>query len=626
MVETRRQSLWRTPPAIIAVLLMIIGVCLLLTSQASAAPSAGGTPTISVSTIQVGVGGQGTAELVVSGVPSAGIGSWTVDVSYNSGVVSVADCTGLLGGVCNANLGPSLMRVVGATAGGIFTTSTLATITFTCNALGTSVTGLSVSLLADTDISDPQEYSPIVINGSVVCVELPDTPTPVPADTPIPRQRTDTPVPRRATDTPAPGEPADTPVPGQPTNTPAPGETPDDSEPTPATGTPEGTPDATPSPTLTSEVLGVTTPGASSGDGAAPDNVRQPPAADAAAAVRPDTTSAVMRMGDVSTDPRVIATNIILAIILLCILLGASALFNDTIDLNRDELERRLDWFMTPFHMIGAGINWVAGTIHIPERVQRILAPMGILLLIGAVYSFNEPVGFDERGLLLFLSLIISIGVLTYIFEGGMAIMSRDRYHVPSGVKIFPLAILIALGFVLISRIVNFEAPIMFGFVAVATALAVSRLSDEQEAATAAIPTAILLIAALIAWALIGPLRDAASDSSAWYASLPSETAALIFAGGVEGVLFAMIPVQFSDGYPIWRSLRWVWLGLSLTAAFVFSWVILNPAATEFDALIEGRVLTAIGLVSAYAIVVIAIWAYFSFRSRSGTAQPVAAD
>ncbi len=614
MANRRTRPFWNTPPAFIAALMVIIAVWVMLTSQASAAPLAGGTPTVSVGTIQVGVGGQGTAELVVSGVPAAGVGAWTVDVTYNSGVVSVSECTGLFGGVCNANVGPSLMRITGASAGGIFSTTSLATITFTCNALGTSTTGLNVSLLADANIGDPQEYAPIVINGSVACVDLPDTPTPVPP--------TDTPVPQEPTDTPVPGQPIETPVPAQPTDTPAPSETPADGEPTPPTGTPE----ATPSQTLTSEVLGVATPRGPSGDGGAPDDVRQPPAADAAAAVRPETTSAVMRMGDVSTDARVIGTNIILAIILLCILLGASALFNDTIDLNRDELEQRLDWFMTPFHVLGAGINWVADTINIPERAQRILAPMGILLLIGAVYSFNEPVGFDESGLLLFLSLIISIGVLTYIFEGGMAIMSRDRYHVPSGVKIFPLAIVIALGFVLVSRIVNFEAPIMFGFVAVATALAVSRLNDEQEAATAAIPTAILLIAALFAWALIGPLRDAASDSTAWYASLPSETAALVFAGGVEGVLFAMVPVQFSDGYPIWRSMRLVWAGLAFVSAFVFSWVILNPAAKEFDALIEGRVLTAIGLVSAYAFVVIAIWAYFALRSRSGPAQPVVAD
>ena len=624
MADTRTQSLWSTP-ATVAALLVIIGVCSLLTSQALAAPSAGDSPTFSITTINVGLGSQGTANVIVNGMPAGGAGAWQMDITYDSSIVSAAGCSAFAG-TCNSTFGPQTIRVVGSAIGGAPNGTALASLTFSCNTLGFSALQLSEALVSDTTLGNPTKFSPTLISGGVNCIDLPDTPTPVPTNTPVPRRPTDTPVPGRPTDTPAPGEPTDTPVPGQPTNTPAPGETPDDSEPTAATDTPEETPDATPSPTPILEVLGaVATPGGSSGDGGA-DTVRQPPAADAAAAVRPDTTSAVMRMGDVSTDPRVIATNIILAIILLCILLGASALFNDTIDLNRDELERRLDWFMTPFHVIGAGINWVADTIKIPERLQRILAPAGILLLIGAVYSFNEPVGFDDRGLLLFLSLIISIGVLTYIFEGGMAIMSRDRYHVPSGVKIFPLAIVIALGFVLISRLVNFEAPIMFGFVAVATAIAVSRLNDEQEATTAAIPTAILLIAALVAWALIGPLRDAASDTSAWYASLPSETAALIFAGGVEGVLFAMIPVQFSDGYPIWRSMRWVWLALSLTSAFVFSWVILNPAATEFDALIQGRVLTAIGLVSAYAIVVIAIWAYFSFRARSGPAQPVAAD
>ncbi len=167
----------------------------------------------------------------------------------------------------------------------------------------------------------------------------------------------------------------------------------------------------------------------------------------------------------------------------------------------------------------------------------------------------------------------------------------------------------------------------MFGFVAVATALAVSRLDYDQEAATAAIPATLLLIVALVAWVVLGPLRDAAADSTSWYASLPSETAALIFAGGIEGVLFAMIPVQFSDGYPLWRSLRWVWVLLSFVSAFVFSWVLLNPAAKEFDALLEGRVLMVLGLVVAYAVGVALIWGYFTLRSRgAGPAQPLAAD
>jgi hypothetical protein len=340
----------------------------------------------------------------------------------------------------------------------------------------------------------------------------------------------------------------------------------------------------------------------------------------------PKTTTAVLRFGDVSTDARVIGTNIVLAIVLLCVLLAASALFNDTIDQNRDELQRRLDWLLTPLRAIGAAINWVAGAIRIPERMQRVLAPLGIVLLTGVVYSFNEPPSFDERGLLLFLSLVISIGALTYIFEGGMALMSRNRFHVPAGVKVFPLAVVIAVCFVALSRLVNFEAPIMFGFVAVATALAASRLSAQQEAVTAAVPMTALLVVALLAWALLGPLRDAAADSDSWLASLPSESAAMIFAGGIEGVLFAMVPVQFSDGYPIWQRLRWLWLAVAGVAAFVFSWVLLNPAAREFDALIEGRVLTAIGLVGAYALGVALIWAYCYLRSRGAApAQPVSA-
>ncbi len=48
--------------------------------------------------------------------------------------------------------------------------------------------------------------------------------------------------------------------------------------------------------------------------------------------------------------------------------------------------------------------------------------------------------------------------------------------------------------------------------------------------------------------------------------------------------------------------------------AFLFSWVILNPEAKEFDALLEGRVITVLGLVGAYALSTVAVWAFFLLR------------
>jgi hypothetical protein len=56
--------------------------------------------------------------------------------------------------------------------------------------------------------------------------------------------------------------------------------------------------------------------------------------------------------------------------------------------------------------------------------------------------------------------------------------------------------------------------------------------------------------------------------------------------------------------------------------AFLFSWVILNPEAESFSALLEGRVILVFGLVLAYASLTVGVWAYFLYtkRSRSGPA------
>ena len=97
-----------------AIALAIVALAFLMVPSGSAGP-AGGAPTVSVSTIQVGLGGQGTASLVVSNVPPSGVAAWTVDISYNGGIVSVVDCTGLVGGICNQNFGDQLMRVAGST-------------------------------------------------------------------------------------------------------------------------------------------------------------------------------------------------------------------------------------------------------------------------------------------------------------------------------------------------------------------------------------------------------------------------------------------------------------------------------------------------------------------------------
>ncbi len=608
-----------------AVLLLVIAISagLFQDSGAEAAP-AGQLPctsppcaTVSIDSTTSYVGLPAVVNLNVSNIPPSGLGSWTVDIGYDGTVLSVLDCAPVNGGICNPTFSTFIIRVTGNSAGGRHGSTVVGNITFQCERESVANLILSLELLADTTLGNPQLIPATVVNGTVTCsggapppppTAVPPTDTPRPADTSTPRPAN--------TNTPRPG---DTPrPPDTPTDTPANTATSEPAQqtetalaPSPTEG-PSPTLVPSPSPEPTSEVLGIVDPGSSNGGPG--DAAREPSILSAAAAVRPETTTAITSMFDVSTEPEVIATNIALALFLLIVLLVTSSIFNDTIDQNRAEVEARADWLVAPFRLFGNVMGQIASAFRIPRVAQRALAPLFILVLASVIYSFNEPViGFNETSALLFFSLLISVGILTYIFEGGMALISQFRYKVPSDVKLFPIAIVIAIAFVILSRIVGFQAPIMYGFVAVATMLSASRLRDSHEATTAAIPALVLLGVSLLAWALIGPLRDASASSASWYASLPSETAAMIFAGGVEGLVFAMIPVKFSDGWPIFRSLKPVWAVLFIVPAFVFSWAILNPAASDFDALIQGRVLTVIGIVGAYTAAVVAIWVYFNF-------------
>jgi hypothetical protein len=201
--------------------------------------------------------------------------------------------------------------------------------------------------------------------------------------------------------------------------------------------------------------------------------------------------------------------------------------------------------------------------------------------------------------------------------------MTSRRYGVPAGVRIFPVALVIAIGFVVLSRLVDFQAPIMYGFVASTIVLASHAMDDRQSAASVAVPAIALLVLSIGAWLLLPPLRDLTDADSEWWTYLPGEVAAILFVGGIEGLLFTMLPVQFTDGAKIWKSLRWLWFPLFAIPAFLFAWVILNPEAKEMDALAQDRVIVAMALIGAYALIAITTWAFFFMRHRAHTRSAV---
>jgi hypothetical protein len=329
---------------------------------------------------------------------------------------------------------------------------------------------------------------------------------------------------------------------------------------------------------------------------------------------RPETTGGLLSIDDLPTDARSIGTNLVLAIIMILVLLFSSTLFNETIKEHRIHFDQIMSQIAAPFAFLRSGL----AASPLATSGGQIFGSVAVLLLTGLIYTFNEPdAGFSDETLLLFASLVIGIGILTYVYEGGQVLVTSRRFHIPSAVRLFPAALAIAGVFVLISRLVDFQTPFVFGFVASAVILTGTEPDTKQTGQAVFVPALALLAVSIGAWLLMPVFRDATSAGDSWWAYLPGEVAAVLFAGGVEGLLFQMVPVRFTDGSKVWAWHRLAWLPLFAIPGFLFWWAIINPEAERLGTLTDGHVLAAIVMIGLYALAAVATWAFFYFRHRA---------
>lgn len=319
---------------------------------------------------------------------------------------------------------------------------------------------------------------------------------------------------------------------------------------------------------------------------------------------------------EISTDPEVIGTNIFLALFVIFAFLFTSTLFNQTLHENRREIEGWVGRFFTPFRRVTSLVERRYGMVA--ERrpwVQRLAGPAIILVLTGLIYGFLSPdFGFNTKSVVLFVSLVVGVGAITYLYEGGQALFTTRRFRLGAGVKLYAVALAIAAGCVLLSRLVDFQPGFLYGFVASYTLLAPVALDRRQSGQIVFFPAIALLALSVVAWLLVIPLREVTQGSDAWWVALPEGAAVAVFVVGLQGLFFNMIPLSFMDGAKIAEWNRLLWFLMFGAAGFLFWHVLLNQEGAYLDALPEKRVIGALSLLAFYSIVTLATWAYFRGR------------
>ena len=321
-------------------------------------------------------------------------------------------------------------------------------------------------------------------------------------------------------------------------------------------------------------------------------------------------------------DPNVIATNLGLTALFVLLFALTAEVFNSTIDAHRDEIH---GWwgrlvagplrFLAPVAVVDARL----GSLAASGRAGSLAQVAVVLVAIGVIYGFlSTDFGLNEKSLLLLAAIVLSIGFLTYLVEGGSSFIARRRYGARSSVRLYGTAILVAIACVLISRLGSFSPGIVYGFVASSVILAPIALARRDEAMLVVLPALALMAVSLAAFVLLGPASSSVTSGS-WQGSFVQTILAIVFVAGLEGLVFTMLPLRFMDGAVVMRWSRVGWAFLFGTGVFLWWQLLLNRDRAYLDTFRQSNVqLVLVALVFFMATTGV-VWGYFRFRpERAG--------
>jgi len=344
----------------------------------------------------------------------------------------------------------------------------------------------------------------------------------------------------------------------------------------------------------------------------------------------------------ISKDPEVIGTNFVLALVFAAIFGFTSTLFNNTLKTKNVEIVDTLGPVTRRLKAVGKRATLLLGkldsrvraVIRQPAALQRLasrlphvsrrwLERVAIVLIAGLIYAFLDPgFGFSGHGLMIFVSLAVSVAAVTYAYEGVQALASSRGYHVPARLKLFPAAIGIAILCVLLSRITGFRPGYLYGFVGGLAFLGAGEPDDRKKGRLVLLAAGCLLVVSLAAWFLAIPLTNAVDAGSSWLKVIQGICVAT-FVAGLEGLLFGLVPLSFMDGGALFRWNKWVWGGVFGVAVFLFWHVLLNKNSKYGAAFAETSAKVVVGLLVFWTLVTVSTYLYFRKPWRKAAAEPV---
>jgi hypothetical protein len=280
-----------------------------------------------------------------------------------------------------------------------------------------------------------------------------------------------------------------------------------------------------------------------------------------------------------------------------------SQLFNKTLEENYAEV---VGWFTKGG---AAGVRVRDSLARFWRRRSGLIV---FVVLSALLYGFLSPqFGPTVESFAALIGILAGLAIVIGAFELPLVLFQRRVNKDAGRLRVQPLTIFIGVACVVISRIADFQPGYLYGLVA---AYAFAReLPLREEGRANALTGVWMLGVALAAWLLL-PLSEEALANTPLIQMAIAAALATIFVGGLEALLFEMVPLKFLRGDAIFAWNRLAWGFLFVTAAFTFAHILLNPANGYLGSTRNSSLFAAIVLFAGFAIISVAFWAYFRFR------------
>lgn len=331
----------------------------------------------------------------------------------------------------------------------------------------------------------------------------------------------------------------------------------------------------------------------------------------------PEITTHVPTPLDVSTNPTVIGTNLLLAALVMLPFAAAVEQFTRMVGDNEQNFLRKFR--LTAWFSRGRQRQETKSTRKATNRTIGIVRALIIMLFYGVTFSLLDPAWqpFTITGLLLLLSMTLAYGIVGLAGDF-IQWMALRRWGTQAELSLRPTNILLAVGSTLASRLFKLVPGMMFG---TPEALVVDEtlLNDQKRNRLIRISAITLLAIGFGLWAMTtitdlvqrGMTVEGTTNIIGGFEAF----LLIIFAVTLENAFVSMLGFPGSFGENIRKNSFILWLIGMIGITFVFIHTLINPRGDLAQAIQEANILLFLGVAGAFTLITL-IWGFASRRKQ----------